>query len=700
MKRKARLTAIVLLVILGIFLPGTVSAYTPYQGYQYNSKREVVPAPASYTPSVVETAAAAGGLNGPQDLFVDQGKREIYLADTGNNRIVVLDENFQLRREYRSFSYQGKEELLNAPAGIFVSKEGRMYIADRDNGRILIADQDGTVEAILGEPQTDFISGNAQYAPEKIVVDSAGRIYVQARGMYQGVLCMDETGKFLQFFGSNRVELTAGVLVEQLWQSIMTKEQQATFSDFIPVEYSNLYIDEEDFIYAVVKNSETQKEQIKKINSKGLNILHVNENALLATNQYGDPATIVESGISKTTVATAFVDIHVDEAGFVYALDLTKGRVFVYDQDSNPLTIFGGLGEQQGLFSSPTAVESLDGKILVLDGKKNSITVFTATDFGLWMQKAIQLYNDGLYVQSQDPWNEVLKRDMNNELAYTGIGKALYGMKEYEDALDYFRLGYDKVGYSKAYREYRNQTIRSNFGLLILGAAVLLGGIWMWKRLMAYRLAKLQKSPHYQKAVLPFRTMLHPFQGYDDVKWNGKGSIPIAGVILLAWFVLTILNRQLTGFIFAPVGSENFNSLFLFAGTVVLFVIAVIANWSISTLVDCEGNFREIFISCSYALMPMLVVNVVNMILSQFLVMEEGILMTALSGVSVVWSILLLEIGFITIHQVSFKKAITLTLSTILGVAIILFLIMLLFSLCQQVTSFVYNIYNEIRFRL
>lgn len=693
--------AVMLLVILALMTPLSAAAYAPYQGYQYNSKQEVVPAPASFVPYFDYTGVDAGKLNAPQDVYVDQNNQEIYIADTGNNRILVLNKDYTFEREYREFKTAGGVETMSAPSGIYVSSNGTMYIADRDNGRILVADQDGNLEQNIPKPESEFIDQTMQYIPEKVVADSMGRIYVQARGMYQGILCMDAQGNFLQFFGSNQVELTASVLLQQFWKSIMTKEQRETFADFVPIEYSNLYIDEEDFIYSVVKTSENQEEQIKKLNAQGTNILRTNENALLATSHYGDPTVLVESGSEKKSkTSTAFIDVCVDSNDFIFALDQTKGRIFVYDQDSNPITIFGGLGEQMGLFSSPTAVDTLNGQVMVLDAKKNCLTVFHSTEFGDWIEKALLLYNDGLYLKSQEPWNEVLKRDMNNELAYIGIGKALYGMNEYEDAMEYFYLGYDRDGYSKSFKEYRNNVVRENFTLIFFGIVAVIAVIIVLRRVLEPVGAKLHRSTTAQTILLPFRTMLHPFDSYDEIKWNNQGSVPVALGILAAWFIISIMNRQLTGFIFTPVGGEDFNSIFIFAGTVILFFIAVIANWCISTLVECEGSFKKIFIGASYALMPVLVLDLVNIVLSHFLVLEEGVLLTAIKGLSIVWAIILLEISFITIHQISFKKAVSLTLGTILGVGAILFILMLLFSLYQQVSSFVINLYNEIRFRI
>ena len=48
-------------------------------------------------------------LAAPSDVVTD-GAGTIYIADTGNNRIVVLNKDFQFERELTGFTADGVEE--------------------------------------------------------------------------------------------------------------------------------------------------------------------------------------------------------------------------------------------------------------------------------------------------------------------------------------------------------------------------------------------------------------------------------------------------------------------------------------------------------------------------------------------------------------------------------------------------------------
>ena len=57
----------------------------------------------------------------------------------------------------------------------------------------------------------------------------------------------------------------------------------------------------------------------------------------------------------------------------------------------------------------------------------------------------------------------------------------------------------------------------------------------------------------------PFYCMFHPVEGYSDLKSEKSGSFLLANGILLAFFIVSILMRQLTGFAFNENRTDQFN---------------------------------------------------------------------------------------------------------------------------------------------
>ena len=114
---------------------------------------------------------------------------------------------------------------------------------------------------------------------------------------------------------------------------------------------------------------------------------------------------------------------------------------------------------------------------------------------------------------------------------------------------------------------------------------------------------------------------------------------------------------------------------------------------------DGKGSMRDIYIACCYALVPMILFMVPASLLSHFLVQEELPLLAFFSGIGTVWSLALVFFGTMTIHDYSFGKNILVTALTIVGIGLILFLLMIFFSLTGRMVALVDNVVKEITFR-
>ena len=73
---------------------------------------------------------------------------DLYIADTGNNRIVkmsYLNDTITQTGLVTEFNNGDKKDTLSGPQDVFVSDEGDMYIADTGNKRIVHLDKDNNV---------------------------------------------------------------------------------------------------------------------------------------------------------------------------------------------------------------------------------------------------------------------------------------------------------------------------------------------------------------------------------------------------------------------------------------------------------------------------------------------------------------------------------------------------------------------------
>lgn len=471
MGRSAGKYIICLLLLTVIFAPvKRVWAESESYTYSYEYFDFQLESPDAYTPcaQLFGYQLGIGDFNNPKSLFVRDGN--LYIADSGNNRLVVVDCYFQLVRVIDKVYINGEESTLLNPSDVFVNKNGELYICDTDNNRVLHTDGDLNVIKIYIKPDDPTVLGETNFIPLKCVADSAGRLFVLAANVNQGFMEFDKYGEFTNFTGANKVKAT---FLQALAKRLMTKEQRDRMVQFVPTEYSNLAIDKDDFLYATTTTF-TPGElangtiyPVRKLNSIGEDIL--------VRNGYEPPMGDLQWGMGgDISGPSRFEDVTPMENDTYFCLDRNRGRIFGYDFQGNMLYAFGGIGNKLGYFQYPVSIEHMGTDLLVLDNRSVSVTRFTLTEYGYYINKGLELYKEGRYEESADYWRKALKLNGNYDLAYIGIGRALLREGNYKEAMKYFRIKRDYNNYSKAFKEFRQQWVEKNIRYLLIGACALI----------------------------------------------------------------------------------------------------------------------------------------------------------------------------------------------------------------------------------
>lgn len=195
-------------------------------------------------------------------------------------------------------------------------------------------------------------------------------------------------------------------------------------------------------------------------------------------------------------------------------------------------------------------------------------------------------------------------------------------------------------------------------------------------------------------------TLTHPFEGFEDLRWKKAGSLKIAFLIVLLFFLATIAYGRLYGFQFYVSYDKTFNIIPYLVKSVVLFAAWVVGNWSVCTLLDGEGTMKNICIFSAYALVPYIAQIYINVILSHFLIRDEYIFMQAIQIIGTGWTVILMFSAIKAVHQYSFGKTVFAVILTIATMFIMLFLLVLFMSLVQQLYIFFSAIYTEISYRI
>jgi hypothetical protein len=474
MKKKIK-SLIVMAAILYMTYSFSITVYAE-EGYTYNYDYwgDIQYSPDAYDVVGVYTSVELGmdvSFNAPSGMFVQDKK--MYVCDTGNNRIVEIERKstgeFEVIRIIENFVGDTDVRTLAGPTDISVTEDGYMYICDKGNNRILKLDMDLNYIMEFLKPSDATFDQSQSFLPDKLVVDSAGRVYCIADNINKGLIKYEADGVFTGFLGASEVTYD---WTDYVWKKLATKEQRAALESFVPTEYDNIYMDGEGFIYACTTNvsksglNDGSDEPIRKLNMMGKNILIENGNWWVIGDIYWGEA----GGYSGPSLMT---DITALDNGVYFGLDKVRGRMFAYDSQGNLLYAYGGNGNLDGCFKIPSAIEQFGNDIVVLDSQDCSFTVFTSTEYGSLIYKAIDEYNAGDYTASGETWQQVLKINGNYDLAYIGVGRALLRQGKYEQAMEYFKLKWDDDNYSKAFKQYRKEWVENHIQV-ILGAVILL----------------------------------------------------------------------------------------------------------------------------------------------------------------------------------------------------------------------------------
>lgn len=454
--KKLTTLLLALVLVLGIFpVTASASSEVPYQTYTFDKWGNTTPSPNGYLPtrSIGGAQLGCGNFSDAMDLFYSQERQELYVVDSGNARIIVLTKDLELKKEIYGF---GETAFVN-PQGIFVQPDGTMYVADMGAKLVAVGNADGSLKKILPTPESSLLPDNFNYLPTKVVVDSHGRVYILSQGIYQGLIYLDTDGSFIKFFGPNEVEMTFRRQAMKIWKTILPEKAAATMQSFNPIEYGNIFMGSDEYIYATAAGSENGSKLITKLNPLGIDCL---------------PFKLPGEQV-------LFSDVTVDENGVLTVLNTAGGTIRQMNESGSLMFAFGGIGDQVGLFQRAVSIVQVEEMLYVLDADKDTITEFTLTDFGSLVRNAIALYDAGLYQESIEPWLEVIRHNSNYLLAYTGLGKAYYQLKDYDTAMYYFRLANDRTNYSLAFREASLLHMRNSFGTIVLSVVGVIAAIFI-----------------------------------------------------------------------------------------------------------------------------------------------------------------------------------------------------------------------------
>ena len=192
----------------------------------------------------------------------------------------------------------------------------------------------------------------------------------------------------------------------------------------------------------------------------------------------------------------------------------------------------------------------------------------------------------------------------------------------------------------------------------------------------------------------------HPFDGFWDLTHEHRGTLAAANTFLALFLIIRVLKLLCTSFQFISAPIQHINVFEEMGSLLLPFLILCLANWAMTTLFDGKGRFKDIYIGMCYALVPYILIQLPMILVSNMLTYEEGSLYSVMLSISVIWCAFLVFVGLMEIHDYGPGKTFIFIIVTIVGAAVIIFLILVFFSLLSDAVGFFVSLYCEISYRL
>lgn len=268
----------------------------------------------------------------------------IYVADSGNHRIQEFDSSGVFRRWYglddmgntgwkqpgsgRTGSTGDGAGAFNEPYGVWVTDDGRLFVADTENGRI---------------QQISTLDGNATIIGEK------GR----GLGQYTGPVSIGLKGDDVYVADSENSRVQIVTPSEEFKEVVVPDSNQLnTYFTRLAIDRNGEMINALDRDDGTIAVFDFYGEFIKRIGSRGS-----------GNGQLLDPDGLAVSA-----------------DGEVWVADTGNARIQKFDSEGRSVLTFGAFGTGDGQFKSPKRI-AIDGSgnLLISDFANNRIQAFSAT---------------------------------------------------------------------------------------------------------------------------------------------------------------------------------------------------------------------------------------------------------------------------------------------------------------------------------
>jgi len=217
-------------------------------------------------------------------------------------------------------------------------------------------------------------------------------------------------------------------------------------------------------------------------------------------------------------------------------------------------------------------------------------------------------------------------------------------------------------------------------------------------------IAALKKKTTWQRYFKSLKfalyCMTHPLDGFWDLTHEKRGTYAAANTILILTLIARVASLRFTSFVINPIYWEDINIFTYIASVLFPLALWVLGNWGLTTLFDGKGRLGQVYMATCYAIAPYPLLQFPMMIMSNFITIDEAAFYSMLGYVSLGWAAFLIIFAMQQIHEFSPGKNILFTIASLFAMLVMVFILLLFFSMISQGVAYFISLAKELLFRL
>lgn len=194
--------------------------------------------------------------------------------------------------------------------------------------------------------------------------------------------------------------------------------------------------------------------------------------------------------------------------------------------------------------------------------------------------------------------------------------------------------------------------------------------------------------------------LTHPLDGFWDLTHEKRGTYAAANTILFLAVAIRVMKLKYTSFVIMVVYWEDLNILIYILSVLFPLALWVVGNWALTTLFDGKGRLGQVYMATCYGFTPYVIIQLPLMILSNFVTADEASFYSVMYVISLLYCLLLIIAGMGQIHEFSAGKNILFTIASLFAMLVMIFILMIFFSMISQGVAYFISLGREFLFRI